>query len=245
MDLRSPETGYEPEVVRAAWKSRAAGIGMWAAGWIFLGWALAGGGTGALVAFAVWYLVTAIVVIPVAAQPRRRQRILHEEWARRFHELAVRDDLTGLFNRRYFHSELAAGIEAARRDHAPLTLALVDLDQFKRINDTCGHRAGDAALRAAAAAIAGAVPEGATPARIGGDEFAVILPGTSLDAAAPIAEAIRAAIAAVPPAWDARFPLRVTVGLASAGPQADSDHLLHQADLSLYEGKRALRSRVA
>ena len=94
-------------------------------------------------------------------------------------EQATRDPLTGLYNRRYFDETLADHIEAAKRYNRDLSLAILDLDRFKQINDACGHAAGDAALRRFADHLRSSARSADIVCRIGGDEFAVILPETS------------------------------------------------------------------
>jgi diguanylate cyclase (GGDEF)-like protein len=95
-------------------------------------------------------------------------------------EQAVRDSLTGLYNRRFFDAALAKNIEAARRYGRELSLVLFDLDNFKQINDTCGHQAGDEVLKNFARVLQETVRKADIVCRIGGDEFAVILPETGL-----------------------------------------------------------------
>jgi len=135
---------------------------------------------------------------------------------------AVRDSLTGLYNRRFFDEALAQNIEAARRYGRELSLVLFDLDKFKQVNDTCGHLAGDEVLKNFARLLQETVRKADIVCRIGGDEFAVILPETGLSSA-----------------W--KFIERVSKEIsASAGAAAlPSDNLFAAADRELLAVKLA------
>lgn len=109
-------------------------------------------------------------------------------------EQATRDWLTGLYNRRYFEETLADHIESAKRYKRALSLVLFDIDDFKRINDTLGHEAGDEALRHFAGVLKATGRKADIVCRHGGDEFAVVLPETSLASAACFAERVAAAL---------------------------------------------------
>jgi diguanylate cyclase (GGDEF)-like protein len=153
---------------------------------------------------------------------------------------ARHDNLTGLLGHRAFHESL----DEVLHDGAPVggfTLATVDIDDFKDINDRFGHPVGDEALRLVADALAGAVREQDAVFRVGGEEFAVLLPGLSARDAVPLADRLRAAVAKVP----FRVPLRVSVGLAAwPADAADRDGLLARADAALYQAKRAGKDRT-
>ncbi|MFB9449102.1 GGDEF domain-containing protein [Dactylosporangium vinaceum] len=151
-------------------------------------------------------------------------------------ELAVTDELTGLPNRRAWNAELPRALERSRREGRPLTVALLDLDHFKRFNDSYGHPAGDRLLKEAAAAWQAHLRTVDTLARYGGEEFIVMLPDATRDAAHQIIDRMRAAT-----------PLGQTfsAGVATLAPGEHSDELLVRADAALYEAKRAGRDRVA
>ncbi len=163
---------------------------------------------------------------------------------------ATIDPLTGLWNRRVFYERLANEFARFRRYGLPLALLMVDLDGFKTINDTYGHRTGDAVLCQTASAMKAVLRETDIAARYGGDEFALILPGVDKTAGYAVAEKLRAAISQleVPVASsDAEESITgtISVGLASAQPTMGShDELLEQADRALYRAKEQGRDRV-
>lgn len=156
------------------------------------------------------------------------------------------DHLTGASNRRTFFERGAEMIRRARRERAPLSILMVDIDHFKSVNDRHGHAVGDDALRSVAAALGGSIPDGALLGRLGGEEFGVLLPGTDVDAVEMVAETLRARIAETVMRYDA-FELQVTAsfGSASLGPEvANLESLLAVADAALYRAKRGGRNRV-
>jgi len=159
-------------------------------------------------------------------------------------EEAFTDHLTGLANRRRFERQLEREVARTGRYGHPFCLLLLDLDDFKRVNDTFGHDAGDEALRRVGSAIQSGTRGIDTGARIGGDEFAVILPETNFARGLEVAERLRAEIAAMGAEPVGR--LSVSLGLAELPSCAlGSDALREAADAALYEAKRAGRDRVA
>ncbi|WP_242356470.1 MULTISPECIES: GGDEF domain-containing protein [unclassified Anaeromyxobacter] len=172
-----------------------------------------------------------------------------DEAARELEALAAlgrRDPLTGLANRRAFEEALAGAVARAARGEAPLALVALDVDHFKRVNDAHGHAAGDAVLAAVAARAAEALRAGDLLARIGGEEFAALLPGATLAAAAEVAERIRGRISAAPiDAGSAAIAVTVSAGLAALSRGEDGATLLARADERLYAAKRAGRDRIA
>ena len=171
----------------------------------------------------------------------RRQRDQYEQLSRT-------DPLTGLANRRHFARLLDGFSAEAQRTRSPLTLLVLDIDHFKRINDEHGHDAGDACLVRFAermGKVFGA--EGAHLARLGGEEFAVLLPGESLDAAAGRAEAFRASLASHPlPLREGPARVSVSIGVAGFDALAASDgaELYRAADRAMYRAKADGRDRV-
>jgi diguanylate cyclase (GGDEF)-like protein len=159
-------------------------------------------------------------------------------------EAAFTDHLTGLANRRRFERQLEREVARTERYGRPFCLLLVDIDNFKDVNDTHGHDAGDETLRRVANVIQSGTRGIDTGARIGGDEFAVILPETDLARGLEVAERLRAEIAAL----DLGSAGRVTASLGAAELPAcvrTGDELRAAADAALYEAKRGGRDRAA
>jgi diguanylate cyclase (GGDEF)-like protein len=154
---------------------------------------------------------------------------------------ALTDGLTGLSNRRAFDLELARRLEEARRTERPLSLCLMDIDHFKSFNDTFGHQAGDETLAAVAAAIAGACRASDVPARYGGEEMALLLPGSGLEDAMDVAERIRAAVEAIP--LDTR-QVTVSIGVSTTDGSCSAELLIEASDRALYASKEGGRNRV-
>jgi len=162
-------------------------------------------------------------------------------------ELAQTDALTGLSNRRSFLELAGQALRQARRASAPLTLCMIDIDNFKDFNDTHGHAAGDTVLATVAAVCRDQLRESDLIGRFGGEEFVVALPNTDAYAARIIAERLRVRIESHRFAGDlASLRLTVTAGIAQVGRHDDSlDPALLRADAALYVGKREGRNRVA
>ncbi|MCZ7568757.1 MAG: sensor domain-containing diguanylate cyclase [Ardenticatenaceae bacterium] len=170
------------------------------------------------------------------------------ELHRQIEELSVTDPLTGLANRRRFTTKLAAELVRARRYAKPLSLAILDLDNFKSLNDRFGHPAGDAILCAVAQVIRQCVREVDLPARLGGEEFAVILPETDMMEAVVVVERLREQLEATPVTREGQWP-KVTLSAGVVGrvgealPAAPAD-LYCLADEALYRAKASGRNRV-
>jgi two-component system cell cycle response regulator len=157
------------------------------------------------------------------------------------------DDLTGLPNRRHFTRVVEAQLSRQRRHGRPCSMVMIDVDHFKMINDGYGHQVGDLALKHIAAILAGAVRESDTAARIGGEEFAILLVDATDEMALEAAERIRQLIASSPMACTdgAHLPLSASFGVTSlADNDSNMDHLLHRADMALYDAKQSGRNRV-
>jgi diguanylate cyclase (GGDEF)-like protein len=168
---------------------------------------------------------------------------LHEELRRQ----AVTDELTGLANHRHFQETLDGEVERARRSGVPLSLALLDIDRFKQVNDTHGHQQGDLVLQAVATALRTRSRRSDEPARYGGEEFAVVLPATGIDDAYRAAEALRRAVEDldVPLPDGGLLGVTASFGVAELDPGTDSKaSLVAAADAALYEAKRTGRNRT-
>ncbi|HEX9108983.1 MAG TPA: GGDEF domain-containing protein [Longimicrobiales bacterium] len=162
------------------------------------------------------------------------------------HAASRHDPLTGLANRRFFEERLAAEARRCDRYGRPLAVVMVDIDHFKRVNDTHGHDGGDAVLRALGDLLATSLRETDLPARLGGEEFVLLLPETPLDAAAETAERLRARVEALAIPWrGGTIPITASFGV-SAAPECvpTSAALLESADAALYASKEAGRNRV-
>ncbi len=183
-------------------------------------------------------------VLEPAERLEQTRRILEDAYDRARAE-ALRDTLTGLGNHRAFQEELERQWSVAARGGRPMALAIMDLDDFKRINDSSGHAAGDLVLRQAATTIATYVRRGDRAFRVGGDEFALIMPDTGLEQAQSIVRRLLAACLDGETGRGAPHTVSFSAGI-SAGPAAahDRESLYRQADAALYWSKRHGRTCV-
>ncbi|MBT9494508.1 MAG: GGDEF domain-containing protein [Paucibacter sp.] len=162
-------------------------------------------------------------------------------------ELAMKDMLTGLANRRAISDQLQSTVARAQRQGQYLSVLMLDIDHFKRVNDNYGHQAGDVVLRAVALALQSRLRAQDQIGRFGGEEFLAILPDTSLEGALVLAEALRAAVEATPTQWGAhRISTTISIGVrGGAITGADTaDSLVAAADAALYRAKQGGRNRV-
>ena len=192
-------------------------------------------------------------VLDLTERKRFERRIIEQterlrEINRALEEQAVSDSLTGLANRRGLHAQMEAILRLARRGTHPTSLLMLDVDHFKEYNDTCGHPAGDEALRTVAGVLQDAARRSDIVARYGGEEFVVLLPETGSSGALDVAERIRGLVAA---AETLERPLTVSIGAATLeGPDARSgasdlaERLITESDQALYRAKSAGRNRV-
>lgn len=157
---------------------------------------------------------------------------------------ALRDPLTGLYNRRYMEDSLERYVRLAERESRKVSVVMIDLDHFKRLNDEHGHATGDAVLREAAAAIVGALRETDVACRYGGEEMIVFLPDCDLEDAATKAEQIRARIESLSGTHGAK--VSASLGVASVpSTSGTSTDLIRAADTALYRAKHNGRNQVA
>lgn len=185
--------------------------------------------------------VTVADVTELALLQAEREAALHA-----LNESAMRDSLTGAYNRRYFEARAREVFSAWRRDASDLALLMFDLDHFKRINDDYGHLAGDAVLRTVAQRVQGLLRTTDILGRYGGEEFIVMLPGADGVAAFTIAESIRHALAAEPVVQDGLvLHISASVGVSALRRSVLSlEAAIRDADAALYAAKRAGRDRV-
>jgi len=160
---------------------------------------------------------------------------------------ATRDPLTGLFNRRYLDDAIEREVHAAHRHGRPLTVCMLDIDHFKRINDSYGHDAGDVVLRTVAQSIAAQLRGEDFVCRFGGEEFVLVLPSARAEDVMPRMNALRHAVSALSIEHQGRVigPVTVSIGVATLPQHADSaGALLREADRALYRAKDAGRNCV-
>ena len=163
---------------------------------------------------------------------------------------AVTDELTGLFNHRRFQEVIANEVERTKRGGPGMGLIMLDIDDFKRVNDTYGHMQGDLVLREVARVLRESSREIDEPARYGGEEMAVALPATDLDGAYLFAERVRRSIESLDlPLIDGDGSVHVTASFGAAAllpdqERADKDQLVAAADAALYRAKRSGKNRT-
>ncbi len=161
--------------------------------------------------------------------------------------MAIYDTLTGLYNRRYFEERLKGEAQKSFANRIPLSLIMVDIDHFKKVNDTFGHPEGDMILREIASLLKKSVRKKDTVGRYGGEEFILILPEASIEASSMIAERIRLLVeSTLFDVGKAQLNLSVSLGISNFpmhGARSDEE-LIKMADQALYEAKRGGRNRV-
>ena len=186
------------------------------------------------------------IVISRTLENRKLHQLAQER--EYFEHLSNTDGLTELYNHRYFHNILNIEVERERRYKRPLSLLMIDIDDFKSCNDTHGHLAGDVVLQQVGALVKKSTRGCDYVARYGGEEFAVILPETSKQEALVVAERIRASIAEhlfTTSTGNSIGNVTVTIGLSSFPEDAQERvELIDKADKSLYQGKTSGKNRI-
>lgn len=169
-----------------------------------------------------------------------------KELEQRLVELATHDGLTGLYNRRHFVDLAERELSRAARSHSPVSLCMLDADQFKQMNDEFGHAVGDRALTTLARATRGMLRAQDIFGRLGGEEFGVLLPDTRIEGALAVAERIRRSVEVtqVPTAHSAPVWITVSIGVAQHRPGESFETLMRRADHALYRAKDNGRNRV-
>ena len=163
-------------------------------------------------------------------------------------QMAVTDPLTGLHNRRYLESHLGGLVDAAADGGKPLSLMILDIDHFKAVNDTYGHDAGDEVLKAFAERVKTVIRGVDVLCRLGGEEFIIVMPDTSLDVAGRVAERVRQTVGSAMFAIDKgerQIPVTVSIGLAERRNGREADSMMKRADRALYRSKALGRNRVS
>ena len=167
-----------------------------------------------------------------------QEKLLHD---------ANHDFLTGLRNRRFFEDQLQLELDRSQRNGAPISLVMLDIDHFKRINDTYGHLAGDRILSLLASELKQSSRSGDIVARYGGEEFVLLLPDTDLASALDAAERLRCTVAGLEINHQGeaiRFTISLGVTCACDGANTVRDALIHEADMAMYQAKKMGRNRV-
>jgi diguanylate cyclase (GGDEF)-like protein len=168
-----------------------------------------------------------------------------EEVSTRLRELVIRDDLTGTFNRRFIYEELGRHVQLKRRHNQTASLILLDLDHFKMVNDSMGHEVGDKVLAEVSTVLKRIARAGDLVARIGGEEFLVLLPMTNLESAIAGAERLRREIAAMEiEAVDTKVGITASFGLSELREMDSVGDWVKRADQAMYLAKIAGRNCI-
>ena len=164
----------------------------------------------------------------------------------RMYQLATTDSLTGVANHRHFIEQLSLEMKRTRRSGAPCALLMMDIDRFKAVNDTYGHEAGDAVLVQLTSSIRSALRDIDTFGRLGGEEFAAILPGAGVATAMQVAERLRSCVEGSRVATRAgTIGVTISIGITQAsGPDDDADAILRRADNAMYQAKNEGRNCI-
>lgn len=190
-------------------------------------------------------LTTPLLIAPAASGVMLRLVAQLDAAQEELRELSLRDPLTGCYNRRHFMHALRHEIERGQRYDAHCSVAILDVDNFKQINDRLGHQAGDEVLLGVAQACQAVMRATDVFARIGGEEFAVLLPQTRADEAHALVDRLRLHVQTLTfDAWPALERVTLSGGVVSATSTAQVDAVMHAADHAMYRAKREGKNRV-
>jgi diguanylate cyclase (GGDEF)-like protein len=198
---------------------------------------------------ALWALIATVIFVLRAQLYRKNIQQSHDELVRLnalLKQQAETDFLTGCMNRRYFDKVLKQAVDQGHRQSSDLSLALFDIDYFKRINDTFGHDIGDRVLQHLSKLAQQHLQPSNSFARLGGEEFAILMPDTDILSAQAQMEALRAHIASTPLIYGELLPIPMTIsiGVTALAASDNGSSLLQRADSGMYQAKEAGRNRV-
>lgn len=186
-----------------------------------------------------------VVLAVERAMEKKQLKDANQRLLQQLEALSLTDALTGVPNRRSFDQALDREVARSRRHKYPLGFIMLDIDHFKRVNDTFGHEGGDEVLRAFAMTVSGSLRKGDSLYRYGGEEFAVVLPHADEQGVKVVAERIVAAVASSPVHLGSNVvPVTTSAGGASMDAAGDGRAALSRADAALYEAKKAGRDRA-
>lgn len=205
--------------------------------------------TAELIQWAAFTLITAVVVVVAAEISSIRQQLGSRNsqlagLVDRIQEMAIRDELTGLYNRRHAVERMMKVREMANRNALNFAVAYLDLDFFKRVNDTYGHNVGDEVLRAFSRLMGEQLSGRDFAARLGGEEFLIVLVKSDLESCVQLAERVRSAVPTLRFSSASNLSVTVSIGVAQFSAGESLDQLLARADDALYQAKHSGRNRV-